>query len=302
MKHIVLFFDDGDPIDYRCIKRFISSFSPSYTDTVQTIIPNSEKIEEQTFKFNIARLMPSFGMTRVGAFHGLGLKKDGTIRDPNHVTDLCWKKVGKTLQKVKLHIQQNTKIERRRVIAEFPLETENYVIKEINGAFHDLSQIQIGTSIIGRVGASKVLFSVMPEVALPVDNSEWDDVFRTDSYEEILTTMIEEIKAWEGKTQKKLEASDPQPLTTLPSIYNVMAMSARSLEKLWEAETPVNAGENREKVLKAFQALPKGNGMDIKEVSKRSGLKWPYGAVKTLIAEGVLERKHFGKKYGYRLK
>jgi len=72
-------------------------------------------------------------------------------------------------------------------------------------------------------------------------------------------------------------------------------------EEEWANGSAVSASENREAVLKAF-AKVKGAGMDMKEIGKLSGLKWPYGAVKTLVEEGKLERKQFGKKFGYRLK
>jgi len=68
----------------------------------------------------------------------------------------------------------------------------------------------------------------------------------------------------------------------------------------WEAGTAVSASENKEAILKAF-AKVKGKGMDMKEIGKLSGLKWPYGAVKALVEDGKLERKQFGKKFGYRM-
>jgi hypothetical protein len=80
---------------------------------------------------------------------------------------------------------------------------------------------------IGRVGASKILFAVFPEIALPVDNAEWDDVFRTHNYGKVLSLMADEIKEWENKTGNHLETLDLNPCATLPSVYNVMAMRAR---------------------------------------------------------------------------
>lgn len=71
-------------------------------------------------------------------------------------------------------------------------------------------------------------------------------------------------------------------------------------EEVWESGTGVSASENKEQILKAFAKI-KGKGMDMKEIGKLSGLKWPYGAVKALVEDGKLERKQFGKKFGYRL-
>jgi hypothetical protein len=70
-------------------------------------------------------------------------------------------------------------------------------------------------------------------------------------------------------------------------------------EKDWAEGTAVSASENKVAVLGAFKGI-KG-GLDMKEIGKLSGLKWPYGAVKALVEDGKLERKQFGKKFGYRL-
>ena len=44
--------------------------------------------------------------------------------------------------------------------------------------------------------------------------------------------MSNEIELWEKETGEKLDLIDPQQrLTTLPSVYNVMAMDARGLKK-----------------------------------------------------------------------
>ena len=93
--------------------------------------------------------------------------------------------------------------------------------------FEELRRTSVQTSKVGRVGASKILFAVLPEVALPVDNSEWKYVFKTAEYRVVLSTMVNEIDEWERKTGMHLDTLDPN--TTLPSIYNIMAMAARPL-------------------------------------------------------------------------
>lgn len=70
-------------------------------------------------------------------------------------------------------------------------------------------------------------------------------------------------------------------------------------EEEWQNGSAVSVSENKVAVLAAFKGL-KG-GLDMREIGKRSGLKWPYGAVKALVEAGQLERKQFGKKFGYRL-
>jgi len=91
----------------------------------------------------------------------------------------------------------------------------------------------------------------------------------------------------------------------LESIYIVLRIKKEVEQKMqmseeeWENGTAVSASENKVAVLAAFKGI-KG-GLDMKEIGKRSELKWPYGAVKALVEEGKLERKQFGKKFGYRL-
>jgi hypothetical protein len=86
----------------------------------------------------------------------------------------------------------------------------------------------MGKSTPGLVGASKLLFAVLPEVALPVDNAQWKKVFGTVDYGEIITLMVDEITEWEKDTKNSLDLCDPSyPITSLPAAYNVMAMIAR---------------------------------------------------------------------------
>jgi hypothetical protein len=233
----VLFYEDGEPIDPRCIRRFVNAFSKSYRERVKEIIEKSEKLDERVFKFNIAKLMPPFKMTRGGAFHGVKIYKK-CPRDPNGVLDRCWDAVGTELQKLKEDIKNGTSAKRSRVLVDLSPKLRKDVIQKTCKLFEELLQVTIKSSKgsphkITRVGASKVLFAVLPEIALPVDNLEWKHVFKTEKYREILSTMANEIDEWEKKFQPKerLEEVDPNPNTTLPAIYNVMAMSARPLTR-----------------------------------------------------------------------
>ena len=86
----------------------------------------------------------------------------------------------------------------------------------------------MGANTYGLVGASKILFSVMPEIVLPVDTKQWLSVFKTVDLGDIIRTMVSEIQRWESITGTSLDKLDDlKRLTTLPSVYNVMAMAAR---------------------------------------------------------------------------
>ena len=158
---------------------------------------------------------------------GVKSRKDMTFSDPNGVIERCWDVAGKRVQRLQKFIQQKDMGKRSRVLVEFDAQTQEYVIKELSEIFERLKKIKIGKSFVTRVAASKVLFATIPEIAIPIDKAEWDYVFETEKYEAILTIMINEIKEWEIKTEEKLESVDNKKPTTLPSIYNVMAMSAR---------------------------------------------------------------------------
>jgi hypothetical protein len=86
----------------------------------------------------------------------------------------------------------------------------------------------MGKTSWGLVGASKILFSVLPEIVLPVDNSMWLNVFKTVDLGDVIKGMAYDIQMWENANGMKLNEMYPkQRLTTLPSAYNVMAMAAR---------------------------------------------------------------------------
>ena len=230
----ILFHENGDPLDPRCIERFIWAFPNSYRKVVETIIEKSERLDQSVFKFLVARLMPSFGMTRNPkfAFHGVKIDKKGAVSDPKHVIDACWKEVGKKMIRLKDYINEKACGLRNRVIADLPPASKDYAIRECSQLFEKLHGVAVENSEVGSVGASKVLFATFPEIALPVDNMEWKFVFKDMTYREVLFTMAKEINEWERKSKKHLDALDPYPMATLPGIYNVMAMSIREKEKL----------------------------------------------------------------------
>lgn len=231
----ILFHEDREPIDPRCIRRFVNAFSKSYGEVVREVIKKSERLNEEVFKFNIAKLMPPFKMTRVGAFHGVKIHKKH-LRDPNGVLDRCWEAVGTELENLKVGIENNTSVKRSRVLVDLSPKPREDLIQKIDKLFQKLIRVNVrtekkGLTNISPVGASKVLFAVIPEIALPVDNIQWKLVFKTKKYHKILSVMASEIDEWEKKfkPKKDLEKVDPNPNTTLPAIYNIMAMSARPL-------------------------------------------------------------------------
>lgn len=106
--------------------------------------------------------------------------------------------------------------EREELLSEIWLITKN------------LLPFTMGKTSYGLVGASKILFSVLPEITLPIDNAQWLHVFKTVDIGDVLHRMVFDIQRWESITERQLNDLDySKKLSTLPSVYNVMAMHAR---------------------------------------------------------------------------
>jgi hypothetical protein len=102
----ILFDKNGNPIDTPSIQHELSAFSKSYEKVVKIIINNSVSLNKDVFSFNVATLMPAFGMTRRGVFHGMKIEK-GNFLDPNHVLDKCWAQFGDELEDLKKNRQKH---------------------------------------------------------------------------------------------------------------------------------------------------------------------------------------------------
>ena len=109
--------------------------------------------------------------------------------------------------------------------------TINLDSRKTNGGWiltKQLLPFTMGETSYGLVGASKILFAVFPETVLPIDNRQWLHVFKTVDLGDVLKRMVSDIQRWEKTTGKHLnELGSSKGLTTLPSVYNVMAMAAR---------------------------------------------------------------------------
>ena len=123
---------------------------------------------------------------------------------------------------------RNSSLSRDRYILELNEQERDELIAQIWQITKKLLPFTMGETSYGLVGASKILFSVLPEIVLPIDNTEWLHVFKTVDLGDVLRSMVLDIQNWEGLSEKQLNDLDPsRRLTTLPSVYNVMAMDAR---------------------------------------------------------------------------
>ena len=222
----VLFNAAGEAIAPDEISRKINIFG--YNDAVHKVICDSKALDRggEVFTKCTARILSNFGMTRSGPFKGVKIKENGSV---NHKEILlaCWDHVGSHLIEIRNAISKSGH-SRDRYLVELGESERAELIAKIWSITKQLLPLTMGKTSYGLVGASKILFAVLPEIVLPIDNRQWLNVFKTVDTGDIITGMVLDIKHWEKETGVKLNERDPQKrLTTLPSVYNVMAMAAR---------------------------------------------------------------------------
>lgn len=222
-----ILFDKNGPRNIKDIKKSVIGFADSYNETVLEVINNSETgINEKIFNKNVAILMPSFKMTRQGPFKEVKYSH-GKVEDPNRIIAKCWAAVGKDIVELRKLLDNENKSIRARTLVDLSCSAQKDAASRLWTIFKKLEPLCRGKTTLGLVAASKVLFAVLPEVALPIDNTQWVKVFKTLDYGDIILQMANEIQDWEKKIGTKLDRCSPRNNFTLPSIYNVMAMEAR---------------------------------------------------------------------------
>jgi hypothetical protein len=215
----ILFDAKGYPISPFEIGERNKEFGDSYSDAIKEIINNSKILDNdgKVFIKCATRILKNFRMTRSGPFH----------ENCNDILLSCWNAVGAKLLEINNSVL-NSRLSRDRYILELGERDREELIAEIWQITKKLLPFTMGKTSYGLVGASKILFSVLPEIVLPVDNAQWFHVFQTVDLGDVLHRMVVDIQKWEGITRSHLNDLDnSKRLTTLPSVYNVMAMLAR---------------------------------------------------------------------------
>ncbi|MEA3327829.1 MAG: hypothetical protein U9R53_11085, partial [Chloroflexota bacterium] len=146
------------------ISRAINAFGEGFNTAVFEIIKTSKTLDKNGALFNqcSSRILGSFKMTRSGIFHK---KLYETLSE-------CWRVIGKPVLDIKQQIQKTDKSRDRYLLEISEIEREK-VVSEIWQITKALLPITMGKYSYGLVGASKILFSVLPEIVLPVDNVQW---------------------------------------------------------------------------------------------------------------------------------
>ena len=209
------------------IRDCVAAFGRGYNRIVCEVIESSrDGLNKDVFRRNVAILMPNFLMTRGGPFKGVNLIH-GIVKDPEGQIAACWDVIGERTIRLREFVDEQRRGSRTRGLVELPRTAKEKVAYELRHLLNKLSPVCWTENSFGLVGASKVLFAVLPEIALPIDNAEWKKVFKTIDYRDIITTMADEICQWEKRAKTKLNSCDQYVSLTLPGIYNVMAMKAR---------------------------------------------------------------------------
>ena len=201
------------------VRKLITDFNNSYTDATKKIIVESQGLDQEGKKFIecASLILSNFGMTRAGTFHG----------DNTEILQKCWGVVGIDLLKIHKSVRKSG-LPRDRYIVEIGESKREALFDKIWRLTKKLLPYTRGATSNGLVGASKILFSVLPEIVLPVDNAEWQHVFQTVDLGDVLRIMVADIQEWEAIQGIQLTAlDDTRRLTTLPAVYNVLAMEAR---------------------------------------------------------------------------
>jgi len=218
----ILFDAEGHPITPDQISARIVEFGDSYNNATMEIIRDSEVLDKdgEVFIKCASRILSSFGMTRSGTFHVNGSEK---LRS-------CWDAIGANLIEINNSVRKSG-LSRGRYIVELSEAEREGLIDEIWLLTKELLPFTMGKTSYGLVGASKILFSVLPEITLPIDTAQWLHVFKTVDIGDVLHRMVFDIQRWESITERQLNDLDDlgysKRLSTLPSVYNVMAMYAR---------------------------------------------------------------------------
>jgi len=223
-----ILFKNGHPIMPAQLTSCINNFGKSYNATVRNIIQNSEELNEATFKYNAAKLLINFKMVRKGPFHGLKINDSQEVHDPKGNLKSCWEATKNDLLSTHQIIKNAGCHPRTRTLVLLDQFIREEVVSKIWSAFKKMLPITMGKYSYGLVGASKILFSVLPEIVLPLDNAQWLFVVKTVDLGDVINRMADEIIAWENETGFQLQDCDKEkPQFTLPAVYNVMAMEAR---------------------------------------------------------------------------
>lgn len=219
----VLFDKKNIPKTPNELSNELKNFGYGYSNAVKKTIQSSKELDKggEVFIKCASGILASFGMTRKGIFHS----------HLNETLSKCWDQIGSNLVNINQEIL-NSNLNRDRYLLEVSETTRRQLIKEIWSMTKAILPLTMTKSSYGLVGASKILFAALPEIVLPVDNVQWKLLFQTVDLGDVIRFMVEDIQKWESITEVKFNNLDfSRNMTTLPAVYNVVAMASRPKDR-----------------------------------------------------------------------
>ena len=183
----ILYDDKSSAVRPQEIASNIVTFSESYKNAISEIIRDSAVLDTEGYIFTkcVTRLLKNFKMTRRGAFHE---ELDIKLQD-------CWSVIGSTLFDLKNFIRRSS-VSRDRFLLETSPTNRTAIISTVWQMSKALLPFTMTNNSYGLVGASKILFAVLPEIILPVDNTQWKQVFKTVDLGDVIHFMVADIQKW----------------------------------------------------------------------------------------------------------
>lgn len=215
----VLFNERGNAISPDEIRAKITKFGGSYQTAMIKTVQRSEKLDRdgEIFIECASLILKNFGMTRRGIFHD-------ALRE---TLEACWNEVGADLLSINQSVRKSG-LSRERYLVLIGERDRRELISKVWFLTKQILPLTMSKSSYGLVGASKILFSVLPEIVLPVDNVQWMQLFKTVDLGDVIQFMAKDIQQWETATGREFNSLGSAPSAmTLPCVYNVMAMNAR---------------------------------------------------------------------------
>jgi hypothetical protein len=220
----VLFESPGRPHSSIYISYCMAMRREPYSQAVQEIIESTEKsIDFNIFSMNAAKMMAASKMNQRGPFQGILIIRD-KIYDPEGMLCEIWDSIGKPVCELKSILINSPKQDRQRLLVDMQEHKFENVADGLWNIFKGLIPFCMGVDTLGLTAASKLLFSVFPEIALPVEKIQWKKLFQTIDFADVLRLIRKEISEWERSSGHALTELDSSNSATLPEIYNAVAL------------------------------------------------------------------------------
>ena len=220
----VLFESSSRPHSLIYISYCMAMRRRPYSQAIQEIIESTDKlIDYNILSMNAAKIMTASKMNQRGPFQGISIIRD-KIYDPERMLCEIWDSISKPACELKSILINSPKQNRQRLLVDMSEHKFQNVADSLWKIFKQLIPFCMGVDTLGLTAASKLLFSVFPEIALPVEKVHWKKLFQTIDFSDVIRLVRNEISEWEMSNRHALTECDPSNSATLPEIYNAVAL------------------------------------------------------------------------------